>query len=304
MSVNHIQGVSVGEHQWMKVELVVRGDAQIGEGPVWRPETASLLWVDIAGQNVHESDPATGATMTRHLPESVGAVALTDGSDDLLLACQSGFGSLRGDEFASLATVLDRSERMNDAKCDPAGRFWAGSTAQDFSAGRGRLHVLEPGGEHRVAVTGLTLPNGLDWSLDGKIFYLADSLAHEIIAWDYDVTDGTLTDRRTFASFTGEGIPDGLTIDTDGCLWVAVWGGHRVVRLDPGGRVVRIVDLPVAQPSSCTFGGPGLDTLFVTSAAEGLPTADGSLDGSVFAITGTGAQGRPVSRFGRGGNNG
>lgn len=190
---------------------------------------------------------------------------------------------------------------MNDAKCDPAGRFWAGSTAIDFTPGRGALHVLEADGAHRVAVDGLILPNGLDWSPAGDVFYLADTYRHEISAWDYDVTDGALTNRRPFASFNArDGMPDGLTIDVDGCIWVAMWGGHRVIRLDPAGKAIQTIDLPVAQPSSCMFGGPDLDTLFVTSAAEGLQLGDGALDGSVFAIAGLRTQGLPVSRFGVG----
>jgi sugar lactone lactonase YvrE len=267
---------------------------------VWRAETSSLLWVDIPRGEVHESDPASGRTSTRRVPESVGAVALTE-SDDLLLACASGFARLSDDGFVHVATVLDAADRMNDAKCDPVGRFWAGSTAVDFTPGQGALHVLESDGAHRIAVEELTLPNGLDWSPAGDVFYLADSMRHEISAWDYDLTDGALTGRRLFASFApSEGMPDGLTIDTDGCLWVAMWGGHRVIRLDPAGRVVQRIELPVAQPSSCTFGGPQLDTLYVTSAADGLPPREDAVDGSVFALTGVGAQGLPVSRFGIG----
>ena len=141
------------------VKVAVRADARVGEGPVWRAETSSLLWVDIPRGEVHESVLPSGTTTTRRIPESLGAVALT-GSDELLLACRSGFATLRDDQFVPLAPFLGEAERMNDAKCDPAGRFWAGSTAIDFTPGQGALHVLEADGARRVAVDGLTCPTG------------------------------------------------------------------------------------------------------------------------------------------------
>jgi sugar lactone lactonase YvrE len=280
------------------LEVLVRAKTVVGEGPVWRDETSTLLWVDIPRGELHEVAVDSGSTRVRTIPESLGAVALTT-SDELLLACASGFGLLAEDGFTITAALLDGSRRMNDAKCDPAGRFWAGSTTLDFQPGQGALHLLEPDGSHRVAVEGLTLPNGLDWSPDGTVFYLADTMRHEISAWDVDLTDGTLRDRRLFASF-GNGMPDGLTVDTDGCLWVTMWGGAELRRLAPDGRTVATVPMPVAQPSSCTFGGADLTTLFVTSARDGLPVGPAALDGSVFALHGLGAQGLPTARFGVG----
>jgi sugar lactone lactonase YvrE len=186
---------------------------------------------------------------------------------------------------------------MNDAKCDPAGRFWAGSTALDFETGRGALHVLRPDWSTDVVWDGFALPNGMGWSPDSHAFYLADSVAHAIYAFDFDVASGTPSAQRTLIEFTeADGMPDGLCVDTDGCLWVAMWGGARVLRISPAGDVLGSIAMPVRQPSSCAFAG---DLLCVTSARDGLRVSGESLDGSVFRVAGTGSSGLPQAGFGQ-----
>jgi sugar lactone lactonase YvrE len=191
---------------------------------------------------------------------------------------------------------------MNDAKCDPHGRLWAGSTQMEFAGGQGALHMLDADWRHKIVLHGLTLPNGLGWSPDGRTFYLIDSIARELNA--FDVTPGgcALSGRRVLTTFGEDaGLPDGMTVDSTGCLWIAMWGGGRIVRVSPEGSVIDVVPVPVAQPSSCAFGGPGLDVLYVTSAREGLdlpPLPATAVDGSVLAVRGLGVTGLPGTRFG------
>jgi sugar lactone lactonase YvrE len=291
--------VSEDAVETLRVAVAVRAAAQVGEGPVWDATTARLDWVDIPAGLVHTSDIETGRTATRRLPTQVGAVTRSVGGG-YVVACKEGFGAFSPDgDFTVRHAVLGADERMNDAKCDPAGRFWAGSTMLDFRAGRGALHVLRPDWSTEVVRDGLTLPNGMGWSPDARTFYLADSYAYAIYAFSFDLAGGTLSDERTLVEFTeADGMPDGLCVDTDGCLWVAMWGGARVLRISPTGDVLSVVAMPVRQPSSCAFAGDDLDVLCVTSARDGLDLGADAPDGSVFRVSGTGAVGLPQAHFG------
>jgi sugar lactone lactonase YvrE len=228
----------------------------------------------------------------------VGAVALRS-AGGLVFACDAGFGVL---DDAGARIELEHSrvgERMNDAKVDPAGRLWAGSTALDFAAGRGALHVVDSSWRHEVALTGLTLPNGMDWSPDGKTYYLVDSYQRSLYAFDYVRSSGALGERRVLMTFPETwGLADGLTVDAAGRLWVAVWGGSRLLAISPDGDLLGSIDVPVVQPSSCAFGAAGYRTLFITSARDGLAVDADAADGSVFAVEVDGAYGRPVVAFG------
>jgi sugar lactone lactonase YvrE len=201
-------------------------------------------------------------------------------------------------EFALRLPVLGEGTRMNDAKCDALGRFWAGSNAMDFEPGRGLLHVLIPDWSTRVLLDGLTLPNGMGWSADGRTFYLVDTMEGALDAFDHDPDGPTLTNRRRLLSIlASDGLPDGLTVDASGCLWIALWGGAQVIRVSPDGDILDRLEMPVRQPSSCAFGGSSFDTLFVTSAGDGLDGGDDALDGSVFRVTELCATGVPSTRF-------
>ena len=285
------------------VRLAVRATARVGEGPVWDPAAELLLWVDIPAGLVHTTQLETSQTTTLKLPMQVGAVAPA-AAGGLVVACEHGFGVVTGEgSFELRLPVLAAGERMNDAKCDAAGRLWAGSTEMSFAAGRGALHVLRPDWSTDVVVDGLTLPNGMGWSPDSTVYYLADSDQRVILAFDFDLRHGTLSGRRTLIAFAAEdGKPDGLCIDSAGALWVAMWGTSRLLRISPLGAIQDVVPLPVRQPSSCMFGGRKLDVLYVTSASEGLDPAPGGgdLDGSIFAVTGTGSTGAAPTRFGAG----
>ncbi|WP_344613085.1 SMP-30/gluconolactonase/LRE family protein [Dactylosporangium salmoneum] len=280
----------------MAPEVAVPGRARVGEGPVWDARDARLHWVDIPAGHIHTSDPTTGQTSTLDLPTHVGAAVPRRGGG-FVAAVAEGFASVEAGMTVRCA-ILPVGERMNDAKCDRRGRLWAGSTTMDFQPGRGALHVLMPDWTTRVVLEGLTLPNGLGWSPDGRTFYLADTMAGEISAFDADLERATIGRRRTFARFPdGTGMPDGLTVDATGCLWVAMWGGDRVVRISPDADVLGELPMPAHQPSSCTFGGTALDVLYITSAREGLDLPDDDPAGSVFAVGGLGVVGTPAAAF-------
>ncbi|GAA2345202.1 CBU_1789 family Dot/Icm type IV secretion system effector [Dactylosporangium salmoneum] len=282
--------------QAMAPEVAVPGRARVGEGPVWDARDARLHWVDIPAGHIHTSDPTTGQTSTLDLPTHVGAAVPRRGGG-FVAAVAEGFASVEAGMTVRCA-ILPVGERMNDAKCDRRGRLWAGSTTMDFQPGRGALHVLMPDWTTRVVLEGLTLPNGLGWSPDGRTFYLADTMAGEISAFDADLERATIGRRRTFARFPdGTGMPDGLTVDATGCLWVAMWGGDRVVRISPDADVLGELPMPAHQPSSCTFGGTALDVLYITSAREGLDLPDDDPAGSVFAVGGLGVVGTPAAAF-------
>jgi sugar lactone lactonase YvrE len=276
--------------------------ARVGEGPFWDAATGTLHWVDILGGAISSLAVATGERARATFPTLVGA-AVPKASGGYVAATREGFAEVTATgALVTRSRVLGEGHRMNDAKCDPHGRLWAGSTQLEFAAGQGALHVLDAGWRHETLLDGLTLPNGLGWSPDGHTFYLIDSVARELNAFDVTPGGRALSGRRVLATFGEDaGLPDGLAVDSAGCLWIAMWGGSRVVRVSPEGSVLDVVPMPVAQPSSCAFGGPGLSVLYVTSAREGLdvpPFPATAVDGSVLAVRGLGVTGLPGTRFG------
>lgn len=284
------------------VDVVIPAQARVGEGPHWdetegRP--ASLLWVDILAGAVHRSDVDTAHTDTWQVPWLVGA-AVPKRSGGLVAATEDGFAEIDPDGTARVRhDILAPGHRMNDAKCDPYGRFWAGSTDLAFAAGQGALHLLDADWQPRIVLGGFTLPNGMAWNPEGTLLYLVDTHERHLLAFDVDAETADVSPPRVISTFDGlAGLPDGMCIDDEGTLWIAMWGGSQVIRLDPrSGEVLTQVAVPVVQPSSCAFGGPGRATLFVTSATDGLTGRDDEPDGSVLRITGLDVTGPAAVAF-------
>ena len=185
---------------------------------------------------------------------------------------------------------------MNDAKCDALGRFWAGSCEKNFAKGMGALHVLSGSGPSEIAADGFGLPNGIGWTQDNKTMYFVDSAAYQVYSTEFDLASAQIGKFELLAD-VNFGFPDGLAVDVDDCIWLAVWGGFKVIRISPRGDVIAEIDMPVAQPSSCAFGPDG--TLYITSARAGLTESDIAtqpLAGSLFAVS-TNTLGVPVSKF-------
>lgn len=270
-------------------EVLVHANPEHGEGPVWADE--ALYWVDITGEAVHRLDPDTGADTQTRVGQAVGAV-VPRASGGLVLAVRDGFAELPefgGDVRMLVDVEADQPDnRMNDGKCDSHGRFWASTMAFDATADAGSLYCLTPELEVRKVLDGLTIGNGLAWSADDRTLYFIDSMSRGIDAYEFDAASGQLGAQRQLVSIpANKGIPDGMTIDTDGCLWVALFGGWGVLRYDPDGNLDREIRLPVANVTCPTFGGSDLGDLYITTTREGLSEserAEQPLAGAVFRV--------------------
>ena len=265
----------------VRAELAVDARAMIGEGPVWDDAGRRLLWVDIPEGIVHAFDPATGTSERRRLGQPVGSVALRrDGG--LVAALRDGFGlfSARGqdaDEIIEIEKTL-AANRMNDGKCDCRGRFWAGTMATDHTPGAGTLYRLQrtsAGYAVSPEVAGVTVANGIDWSPDNRLMYYIDSPTQRIDVFDFDAERGALSNRRPLVQIAAaDGLPDGMTVDAEGHLWVALFRAGKVRRYGPDGSAGMEIDLPVTLVTSCAFGGPDLAALFITTARHRLTAAE------------------------------
>ena len=282
------------------VETVVAAGAELGEGPIWDARSGRIAWVDILGRRIHLTDSVTGATESIETPLQVGAIA-PRAKGGFVAALQDGFWVMGDGPARRIATVPEARPglRFNDGKCDPAGRFWAGTMAYDQAAGAAALYRLDAEGRPTRVIDGVTISNGLDWSIDGTAMYYIDSPLHRIDVFDFEPATGEIANRRIAIQIPREtGTPDGLTIDADGGIWVALWGGGAVHRyLD--GRLDQVIKLPVSKPTSCAFGGAELDELYVTSASQGLSDTDRRaqpLAGALFRIR-TGIRGLPARSY-------
>ena len=249
----------------------------LGEGPVWCTRDEALYWVDILACHVHRIRPPSNQITTWTLPETVGSLAVRE-SGGLVVALKHRVAAfdIKTEALETLAVAEpdQPQNRFNDGKCDRQGRFVAGTMETEGRAPTGTLWRLDTDHSHHALFTGAGIPNSLCWSPDGRIMYWADSQARTIWAHDYDIVTGRPSGRRVFADLRdGPGAPDGSTVDADGYLWNAEYGGSRIVRYAPDGRVDRVIALPVSQPTCCAFGGPGLSTLYVTSARQNLDDA-------------------------------
>jgi sugar lactone lactonase YvrE len=250
--------------------------AEHGEGPIWDERRGELLWVDIGAGRLHRGRPGPGGVEhlgTLQIGEPLAAVAMAQ-DDGWVVAAGPGFARLGPD---GALTWLARPEegrpelRMNDGACDHAGRFWAGSMAYDETPRAGALYRLDPDGSAHVMVTATTISNGLGWSADGATMWFADSGTGTVDVFDFDVQDGTPANRRTVIRIAPEeGAPDGLTVDAEDHVWIAVWDGGEVRRYTPAGELVARVRLEVTRPTSCCLGGPDLSCLFISTARKGL----------------------------------
>jgi sugar lactone lactonase YvrE len=289
----------------LSADVVHSATALLGEGPIWDDESGTLLWVDIARAEVHRLNPSTGNDTLISAGHVTGAVSCSrDG--EVVLAAADGFWKLASDGSERQIAEVEVDEpliRINDAKCDRVGRFWAGTISVDLQPGAGGLCYLETDGRVYRVLTGLTVPNGLGFSPDGSVLYFIDSFLYGVDAYPFDQDEPWLgPPRRVVDVPTDLGLADGMTVDADGSLWVAMFGGSCVRQYGPDGSAGATIELPVTHPTSCAFGGKDLDTLFITSARSderGPMTPDllapQPLAGAVFACR-PGSVGLPADR--------
>lgn len=285
------------------VELVIDARAQVAEGPVWHGDV--LWWVDILGGAVHRYDPGNGCDRAFAIGQAVGAL-VPRRRDGFMLALRDGFATWDGPgALAMLVAPVERDDvgnRMNDGKCDRQGRFWASTMAFDAAEGRGAMYRLDRDFTTSCHLRGLTIGNGLAWSADDTLLYYIDSHTGGIDVIDFDAEEGALRNRRPFIDVCGSQAvaPDGMTIDADGCLWVAVFGGAQVRRYTPQGALDHVIELPVSNVTACTFGGQDYGDLYITTAWHTLDDARRAAQphaGGVFVCR-PGVTGLPPSGFG------
>jgi sugar lactone lactonase YvrE len=277
----------------VRVEQLTDVVAYHGEGPVWSHRWGGLRWVDMLAGDVLalRSD---GSVERRHVAEVAAALRpRRDGG--AVIGIERGFaledpdGSVRrlGEVWS------DPSVRMNEGGCDPDGRFYCGSMAYDQREGAASLYRLDPDGTIHLALEGLTVSNGLDWSPDGARAYHNDTATYTIAVYSYDRDIG-LTGRCVLAAL--EHRPDGLTVDAEGCVWTALSDGGAVRRYTPEGELSAVIELPTRKVTACAFGGAALDELFITTSREGLEPGDDPRAGALFRAT-PGVRGQPVREF-------
>lgn len=285
----------------MKIECAFRADDVLGEGPVWCPKEQALYWVDILRALLQCWKPASGEYKCWQMPSHIGCFALRE-KGDAIAALRTGFVfvDFKNGEITPLhdPEAGQNDMRFNDGKCDRQGRFWAGTQEDKITQPRGTLYRFDSNGTCSQMRSQIFCSNGIGWSPDNRKMYFTDSVKREIYEYDFDAERGAISNERVFAK-DSDCVPDGLTVDAEGCVWSAKWDGWKVVRYTPDGKIAHEILMPVQRPTSCMFGGNDFSQLYVTSASVGLDEKDlrkGPLAGSVFVIE-TGTQGLPEPRF-------
>lgn len=284
------------------MEVAIRAGALLGEGPRWDAARGRLLWVDIDAGALHLFDPASGEDRAIVLGNRVGAAAPTQsGSVLVALADRLAVVDLDDETVHTLVEIPhDKEMRLNDGVCDPAGRFWVGSMALDYAPGAGALYRYSSGGGLERMLGDVTISNGLGWSRDGETMYYIDSMAYRVDVFDFELSTGAISGRRPLIVIErGAGIPDGLAVDDDGGIWVALWGRAAIRRYAPDGELDRVLDVPADNVTACCFGGDDGRSLYVTTASVDLSDEQlqkRPLAGSVF-VTEVGVSGPPAQQF-------
>lgn len=267
-------------------EVAVRAEAQLGEGPTWDPVSGRLVWIDILGGRIHTYDPVRGRRTVRTTHQHIGAVKPRVGGG-LVLNLRDGVALLDPDHsFRWLHHEPVPGRRANDAAVAPDGSLWAGTMRYDEAPGGGTLSRITGEASVEVVLDDVAVSNGTGWSPDGQLMYYVDSPTRRVDVFDF--TDGRPLNRRPLVEIEdGAGFPDGLTVDAEGCVWVALWDGAAVRRYTPAGELDRVIPLPVPRVTACTFAGPDLTDLYITTARVGLASPP-ALSGSVFVVPGAG----------------
>ncbi|MET7735910.1 SMP-30/gluconolactonase/LRE family protein [Streptomyces sp. NPDC005402] len=265
-------------------DVAVRAEATLGEGPTWDGER--LLWLDILGARLHTYDPVSGHRTVRVLDQHIGAVKPRAGGG-LVLNLRDGVALLDPDDsFRWLHHEPVPGRRANDAAVAPDGSLWAGTMRYDEAPGGGTLSRITGEGTHHTVLDDVAVSNGTGWSPDGRLMYYIDSPTRRVDVFDHE--GGHVSGRRPLVAIEdGAGFPDGLTVDADGCVWVALWDGGAVRRYTPDGELDRVISLPTPRVTACAFGGPDLTDLYITTARVGL-AAPHPVAGSLLVVPGAG----------------
>lgn len=281
----------------------------LGESPYWDVDVKRLYWIDAWKTKVFSFDPVTSETCQTDLASAlagrpIGSIAC-HASGGMIGGIKGGFYHLDLDQgsarmIAGVESDRPSTNRLNDGKCDRAGRFWCASVNTDHRTPSGalwRLSRCDPA----LMQDGLTVGNGIAWSPDDRLMYVADTFAETVWQYDFDLAAGEIANRRPFISTVDiQGFVDGATVDSDGCYWAALFRGGAIAQFDPDGKLIRRIGLPISNPTMCAFGGANLDVLYVTSASRFLDEPQlraQPLAGHVFAVHGLDSRGIPEPKF-------
>ena len=287
----------------LTAELAVKLDCNLGEGPFWDSKKQELYFVDISHKQVQIFTPSSNSVKRITFDQEIGAVLL-DHNSELIVAARDGlYAATRDGELKTLLAPIDfgdSSIRCNDAKCDANGRIWVGTMAFDFEEGAASLYSFDSK-ELKEVLSNLTISNGMGWSIDQKTMYFIDSQTSRVDTCDFDLSTGAISNRQPFITFNEPGvIPDGMTTDEDGGIWVALFGGSAVRRFDSSGNLTHTVSVPATQVTSCCFGGADMSELFITTAQYAMDAEALSKDplaGSLFRVQTT-FKGSKSNRYG------
>jgi len=284
-------------------EPILNARAELGEGSIWNNELGVLHWVDINRFLVHSFDPKTGIDIDVHVGSHVGTVVNRSAKHGggFLVALPNKIAHVSADGKISVLANLDEppSNRLNDGKCDPAGRFWFGSMDFEYAAGKSRLYMMNH--DHKVTskLDGVTISNGIVWTSDGKHMYYIDSGSNAVDVFEYDIESGAIKNRKCAFKNKWDGVFDGMTIDNEDNLYIALWAGGAVIKVDPKtGSLIEKIQVPGASKiTSCAFGGEDLSDLYITSASENVDHEKEPHAGSLFRLHLKNAKGLPAQQF-------
>jgi sugar lactone lactonase YvrE len=287
----------------LNAELAVKLNCNLGEGPFWDGKKEELYFVDISNKQVLIFAPSSNSVEAITFDQEIGAVLL-DHNSELIVAARDGlYAATRDGDLKTLLAPIDfgdSSIRCNDAKCDANGRIWVGTMAFDFAEGAAALYSYDSK-ELKKVLSNLTISNGMGWSVDQKTMYFIDSQTSRVDTFDFDLATGAICNRQPFVTFSDPGvIPDGMTTDEEGGIWVALFGGSAVRRFDSSGKLTHTVSVPATQVTSCCFGGPDMSELFITTAQYAMDADTLSRDplaGSLFRVK-TSFKGSVSNRYG------
>ncbi len=273
-----------------EVELAYEYNAELGEGPIWDDIREELLWLDVTRGKILFFSPSRGVQNEIQLDRHIGSLALTRNLD-LCLALRDGFAhySFQSQSITSFTQVIESDEvRFNDGAVDRQGRFLAGTMGYNPKPNTGNLYTFTEDSGYRLLIPEVGVSNGICWNGDSSQMYFIDSMTQSIQVFDYDLYSGSATNPKVLIKFDPQlGIPDGMTIDEEGSLWVAMWDGSQILKISSDGDIVDAIKFPVSRVTSLTFGGTDLRDLYITSARYELSFEDLAhqpLAGSLFKV--------------------
>lgn len=287
------------------IHIVLKHTCLLGEGPVWDAEENIICWIDILNGELHQFSPVLKTHSIIAVKEMIGSFALCS-NGDFIAALQNGFAFI--DRTTGAINRIANPElhlpgnRFNDGKCDPAGRFWAGTMSLTETPLAGNVYLLDKDLVVTKKIEQVSISNGMAWSRNCQTFYYIDTPTYSIVAYDYNNITGEITNKKVVIQIPErEGFPDGMTIDEDGMLWIAHWNGWQVARWNPAtGEKLYAIKIPVAKVTSCTFGGADLNDLYITTAKVDLTEMElkqQPLAGGIFVVPNCGFKGLPAVKF-------